>query len=208
MAGLRIAKRANRVAYRSPRPLLPDRVELGELLNRRGLLGCAVEVGVKRGEFSAELLGSWRGRHLISVDPWSTTDPDDYVDVANVEQAEHDAFLRETTERLAPFSGRSTIWRQTGDEAAERIPHHSLDLVYLDARHDRESVARDLDAWTDKVRPGGVIAGHDYLDGVLPEGDFGVRSAVDEHFARRGWRVASTFADPPWSSWYVLVPQG
>jgi hypothetical protein len=203
----RRAVRSTRVTHRLKTAIMPIREELPYLLNRRGLLGCGVEVGVKRGEFSELLLSRWQGRHLISVDPWAEAPPEDYVDVANVHQAEHDAFYDETLTRLRGFGERSSVWRQTGEEAARAIPHHCRDFVYLDARHDRESVREDLVTWTPKVRPGGVIAGHDYVDGHHEEGDFGVRSAVDEHFGNLGWRVRATFADAPWLSWWVAVPR-
>jgi len=203
---LREVKRINRATYLSPRPLLPDRFELAVLLNRRRLLGCGVEVGVQQGEFSRVLLETWQGRHLISVDPWRAAPPQEYRDVANLTQVEHDELFRQATQRLAPLAARSTIWRMTGSEAAGRLPHHSLDFVYLDARHDRGSVMRDLGDWFDRVRPGGVLAGHDYLDGSFPEGEFGVRSAVHAFFALRRLRVGVTFADPPWPSWFVLLP--
>jgi hypothetical protein len=197
----RAAVRAFRITQLLPAPVLPVREELPHLLNRRGLLGCAVEVGVKEGEFSELLLRSWRGRHLISVDPWRAA-PDDYRDVANVPQAEHDAYHRQTQARLAQFGERSTVWRMTGAEAAARVPHHSLDFAYLDARHDRESVLADLADWFDKVRPGGIVAGHDYVDGELAEGRFGVKRAVDGFFGPRRLRVHVT-GEETFPSWIV-----
>ena len=201
------AVHALQATYRTSRPVVPARIDLPLLFNRRGLLGCGAEIGVKTGHYSEWLLDHWEGRHLISVDPWLADDPDAYVDVANVEQPEHDRFHEETQARLARFGDRSSIWRMTSAEAAPRIPHHSLDFVYIDARHDYASVLEDLDVWFDRVRPGGVLAGHDYVDGMFPEGDFGVRSAVDEFFGRRGLRVGATFLDPPWISWYVVLPR-
>jgi hypothetical protein len=96
----------------------------------------------------------------------------------------------------------------TSVEAAAQIPPASLDFAYLDGRHDYESVKEDLEAWYDKVRPGGILAGHDYLDGVLPEGVFGVKSAVDEFFAAKRLPVRTTYVDTPWISWYVEIPAG
>jgi hypothetical protein len=197
-----------RATYRLPRvTTLPIREELGFLLNNRGLIGCGVEVGVRDGWFSEMLLKRWRGRHLISVDPWRTFGTDEYKDLSNVEQARHDELYAETCDRLRQFGERSSIWRMTGSEAAERIPHHSLDLVYLDARHDYESVLSDLHEWHDRVRPGGILAGHDYVDGDFVDGLFGVESAVKEFFGARGVRVRATFADPPWFSWWVQTPR-
>jgi hypothetical protein len=206
-AAARRAVALARLTYRSRHAVLPLRTELPFLLNRQGLTGCGVEVGVKRGEFSELLLDGWRGAHLVSVDPWRAAPGGDYEDVANVEQEEHDRFHAETVARLARFGPRSSIWRETGEAAAARIPHHSLDFVYLDARHDYESVLSDLADWLDKVRPGGIFAGHDYLDGRYPEGEFGVKSAVDEFFAGRGLKVRATVGDGPWRSWWVKLPR-
>ncbi len=201
-----VAMSAIRVTYSTPHPVLPHRSDLPLLLNRRGLVGCGAEVGVKRGEYSEVLLESWNGRHLISIDPWLSAPETDYLDVANVAQETHDRYYEETLNRLARFGERSTVWRMTGSEAADRIPAHCLDFVYLDARHDYVSVTQDLDAWIEKVRPGGILAGHDYLDGTFAEGRFGVKSAVDDFCAARGLPVRATFADPPWRSWHVVIP--
>jgi FkbM family methyltransferase len=196
-----------RATYAASLAFVPGRDELPLLLNARGLFGCGVEVGVKQGEYSAHLLQHWVGRHLISVDPWMTDAAEAYVDIANVPQDEQERFHQETVARLAPFGDRSSIWRTTSIEASARIPRHSLDFVYLDARHDYASVLEDLAAWVDKVRPGGILAGHDYLDGHFPAGVFGVRSAVDEHFARLGLAVHATLLDEPWLTWMVEVPR-
>lgn len=199
---------AARATYRTSRPVLPSRVELPVLLNRRRLTGRGAEIGVKEGEFSEVLLDRWRGRELVSIDPWTAADPGEYVDVANVEQAEHDRYHAAARARLARFGERSTIWRATSAEGARRTGDASLDFAYVDARHDYESVLEDLALWLPKVRPGGILAGHDYVDGDLPDGVFGVRSAVDDFFGARGLRVGATFTDPPWPTWFVLVPAG
>jgi hypothetical protein len=203
---LRPLKRTYRVTYRTPWPYVPDRLDFGVMLNRRGLVGRAVEIGVQEGKFSETLLDCWTGEHLTSIDPWKVAPTEEYVDVSNVSQEEHDAFYAETQRRLGRFGGRSTIWRMTGEDGAEQIAARSLDLAYIDARHDYAAVLKDLEAWIGKVRPGGVLAGHDYLDGMVEGSDFGVKSAVREFFGRRGIRVNATFADPPYLTWFVVMP--
>jgi FkbM family methyltransferase len=195
-----------RRTYASTLAFIPGREELPFLLNERRLFGCGVKVGVKEGEFSEHILREWWGAHLISVDPRSADAPENYVDIANVPQEPHEAFYRKTVQRLAQFGTRSSIWRTTSAEAAARIPHHSLDFVYLDARHDFASVMEDLHAWFDKVRPRGIIAGHGYLDGHFAAGVFGVKSAVDKFFGERDIPVYCTLLDEPWVSWMVQVP--
>ena len=39
----------------------------------------------------------------------------------------------------------------------------SIDFVFIDGEHDYESVKKDIKDWLPKVKKGGVIAGHDYV---------------------------------------------
>lgn len=74
--------------------------------------------------------------------------------------------------------------------AAGFFPFNSIDLVFLDASHDEESLTNDLKVWYPLVKPGGTIAGHDYVGGWP-----GVVAAVNNFFApkfglpefRSGW---------------------
>lgn len=184
---------------------LAHRADLPTVLAARGYTGSGVEVGVQRGRYSATILGRSRLSTLILVDPWREDDRAGYRDVANVAQAEQEAALVEARHTLAPFGERAAFWRMSSVEAAARVPDASLDFVYLDARHDYDSVIEDLGAWFPKLRPGGIIAGHDYVDGDLPEGTFGVRSAVDAFFRVRGMDIYSTLSEPAWPTW-IAVP--
>ena len=40
----------------------------------------------------------------------------------------------------------------------------SLDFVFIDAGHDYTSVKKDIDAWLPKVKDGGIISGHDFMN--------------------------------------------
>jgi hypothetical protein len=207
----RVYNRRHRFTYKRTITRVPARDELPALLNARGLLGRGAEIGVKLGAYSDELLSNWRGEELVSVDPWLSADPNEYVDRSNVSQDEFDCYYEETRNRLARHGSRSSIWRMTSVEAAAKVPDHSFDFVYIDARHDYESVKEDLGAWSAKVRPGGILAGHDYVDGDLPQGEFYVKSAVDEFFGARGISVHSTegpSAVEMFPTWVVEVPEG
>ena len=59
--------------------------------------------------------------------------------------------------------------------AAKRF-YTPRDMIFLDASHAYEDVRADILAWRTKVRPGGILCGHDY--GTWP----GVQQAVDECF--------------------------
>jgi hypothetical protein len=206
---VRVYNMRHRVSYATRLDRVPDRDELPAILNRRGLVGTGVEIGVKLGKYSDYLLSNWKGAKLISIDPWLEAEPEEYIDRANVPQDQHEQFYKRTRELLAQYGPRSEIWRLGSVEGAAKVPDRSVDFVYIDARHDYDSVKEDLEAWFPKVRPSGVIAGHDYADGEFPQGIFGVKRAVDEFFAARGIPVHSTDGRPPaemFATWIVEVP--
>lgn len=197
-----------RRTYGSDRPRVPSREELPALLNRRGLLGAGAEIGVKSGRYSDLVLRAWNGRKLLSIDPWQEVDPSEYRDTANVAQELHEQHMAQALARLEQHGERSEVWRLTSAVAATRVADVSLDFVYIDARHDYDSVREDIGLWLPKVRPGGVIAGHDYVDGVFAQGEFGVKRAVDEIFGELGLPVLATGGEPPrFPSWIVILPE-
>lgn len=201
-----LVETVRRRTFRWSLTLVRERGELPHVLNERRLFGCAAEIGVWRGYFSHRLLGKWKGAHLLSIDPWTAAPQNEYVDLANVTQAEHDRNYEATRAKLARYGSRSSVWRMSSARAAANVPPHSLDFVYIDARHDFDSVKEDLALWYGRVRPGGILAGHDYLDGELPGGRFGVKRAVDEFCQEHDLRLHVT-DEGPLSSWVVEMPE-
>ena len=51
----------------------------------------------------------------------------------------------------------------TSTEAAKKMENQSLDFAYIDARHDYCGVKDDLEAYWPLIKPGGIMAGHDYV---------------------------------------------
>jgi hypothetical protein len=194
-----------RLAYPLHVPIIINRNELPFILNKRGLLGEGVEVGVQHGYFSELILRDWRGRVLYSVDAWKAFPQEEYRDVSNVSQSEQDRICNQVRSRLAPFGARSKIIRQLSTEAAREFKDGQLDFAYLDAMHSYEGVAEDLLVWRPKVRPGGILAGHDYLNGELEGTLFGVKRAVDEFAASRGYRVKVSRGEPDFKSWFIFL---
>jgi hypothetical protein len=196
-----------RPLYRRTIAMVPNREELPFVLNARGLRGVGAEIGVARGDFSEHILSHWHGAKLISIDPWIELPPDEYVDVCNIPQSSMQESYERTVGRLARFGDRSAVWRATGSEAAKRLAPESLDFVYIDARHTYEAVLEDLADWFPLVRPGAIVAGHDYNDGHFAQGIHGVRSAVDEFFGQRRISVSHTYTDVPSISWLARKPR-
>ena len=79
------------------------------------------------------------------------------------------------------------LWVTWSTLAATRLPDESVDFLFVDGSHDYHSVREDLAAWLPKMKPTGIMAGHDY------ERD-GVQRAIHETFEEveqvgNCWRV-------------------
>ena len=72
------------------------------------------------------------------------------------------------------------VVRCDGVRAASLFLHESLDFVFIDSDHSEPGMVEHLRVWTPKVKPGGILAGHDYSEVDWP----GVVRAVDAHFGR------------------------
>lgn len=83
-------------------------------------------------------------------------------------------------------------------EWAENFADDSVDFVFIDADHSEAGMRADLAAWAPKIKPGGILAGHDYSAADWP----GVVRAVDEFVKLRGL----TLTRPGRSIWELRIP--
>jgi len=80
----------------------------------------------------------------------------------HIKQAGHD------TARVVRCQGRS-------QEIGLYWPVSSVDMVFVDGAHGRQAVVDDLNAWIKTLKPGGILACHDYDKPICPH----VKPAVD-----------------------------
>lgn len=192
-----------RLSYSFNLSYIRTRTELPLILNKRGLTGTGVEVGVWKGQFSEYILDKWKGKRLYSIDPWKNFSREEYMDVMNIKQEEFDKIYFGVQQLLSRFGKRSEILRTTSIEAASSFEDRSLDFVYLDARHHYEGVKEDIEVWYPKVRTQGVLCGHDYLDTSIGNTEFGVKRAVDDFAFVNNCNVLVTHKDQ-FPSWFIL----
>ena len=136
-------------------------------------------------------VGSWKGRstsfagpvcnandtRLVCVDHWSGSRDvlaDRYASALAVEDVE--ATFRANMSMLGIVV---EVIAASSVVAAARFSPGSVDRVFLDASHDHDSVAEDLRVWSERLKPDGLLAGHDYAD-KHPE----VRAAIESAVAR------------------------
>lgn len=154
------------------------------------------EVGVLKGELSEQILSGWSG-HLYLVDAWRHIDG--LIDITNPDHNGHLDHMAHAFMAVYKYGDRATMIREKSWEAAKLFQDESLDFVYIDAGHDKQSVLRDLEAWYPKIRSGGLFIGDDYFDAHFHFKDVAdsetiieVKTAVDEFGRKIGQEVYSS----------------
>lgn len=135
-----------------PHLLTPPRRDEGRLALARVLADLGVktgaEVGVRVGRSAIVWLDSVPGLHLTCIDPWMGD--------------RHD---RNYTAAIANLAGRNvTIMRELSEDALPKLADDSLDFLHIDGAHDFDHAALDIIFGSRKVKSGGIIAVHDYLE--------------------------------------------
>jgi len=177
-----------------------ERNGLGAWLNERGLLGAGVEVGCANGQFTAIVAEVWDGRELAMVDPWKKQDSSVYREITN-EITDFDSWKSQCLE-LAKKDRRIRLIQKLSVDGADHFAPQSLDWVYLDGNHSYLDFSQDLNCWWPKIRPGGILGGHDCLNKLDEGWHCEVKSALDDWCDSLGLEYHVT----PCTSFWIIKP--
>jgi SAM-dependent methyltransferase len=152
-----------------------------------------VEVGVAAGEYSEILCEANPKMKLYGVDPWLP-----YAGYRDYTRTSTFATLYADAKRRLEGRPNYEFIKEFSMDALRRFDDNTLDFVYIDANHQDPYVGQDIAAWHKKVRPGGILAGHDY---ARPKGKDGslihnVKGAVQSYAADNNikpWFVLGSF---------------
>lgn len=126
-----------------------SRLELAKYFATLGFTTGA-EIGVATGYYSEYLFKSIPNLKLYCIDPYTDKSP------------RRDGHFETMVKKLKPYN--YTLLKMTSAEALSFIENESLDFVYIDGNHKFKYVLQDIEGWSQKVRTGGIVSGHDYYD--------------------------------------------
>jgi len=190
---------ASKVNWWAWQPGLLYREQLGTFLNSLWLVGEGAEIGVWRAFFSETILSRWHGKKLYLIDPY--TEYNSYTHNMSWDNTAHKknyAIAVESMEKQ--FPGRHEFIIKFSADAANMFKDGQLDFVYIDGNHSYKFVKEDLQLWVPKVKIGGLVSGHDFIN--LEKKGFGVKRAVMEFMAER---QETLYVDrSKWPTWYFI----
>lgn len=156
--------------------LLPNRNALLEHLPKHGKVA---ELGVNKGEFSREIMLVNAPSELHLVDAWGS---DRYH--GGLRRGVESVFAEEIAD------GRVQIHQGYSTDMAAKFAEGFFDWIYIDTDHSYSVTRDELQAYKQKIKPGGLIAGHDYIQGnwgkILR---YGVMEAVHEFCVQEDWEL-------------------
>jgi Methyltransferase domain len=171
--------------FQKSKLIVPPRGDaiLAQIANFTGPV-IGAEIGVHKGILSNYLLTKRPDLTLYMVDCWKQFDSDTYRATKDAcaffSQGMQDQFMLQAVNNTREHreAGRAIVVRKDSEEASLHFADNSLDFVFIDAEHSYEACKRDIQTWCPKVRPGGIVSGHDYKNTDYPS--FSVEKAVHE----------------------------
>ena len=137
-----------------------NRVHRWEPFMRKYNVNVICEIGVREG-WNFGLLTDHGPKEAVAVDSWI----DDGVLARNdgcytqaVLDAQYETFKEKVKDK--PFVN---IIRALSTEAVKQVEDDHFDFIYIDADHTTEGCYKDIVDWYPKVKKGGILCGHDYI---------------------------------------------
>ncbi len=117
------------------------------------------EIGVWKGDHARFLQEELDINKMYLIDPYDAYE--DYEEEKSEAERMRDA-EKEAHKKLGEYNNNNNKWiKDYSDVAFGQIPD-KLDYVYIDGNHKYKYVKRDVEKYYEMVKPGGVIAGHDF----------------------------------------------
>lgn len=164
-------------------------ITLAKFVNEKGWTKGA-ELGIHDGVNYKYLVQNCPNLHLIGVDLYEAqpenSGPEKWTPGENGHKWDHNQYYQNMVNFSSKYPNRTKIIKDYTTEAAKAVDDYSLDFVFIDADHGYEGCLRDIKAWDSKVRPGGIVFGHDIH---FPT----VKQAVTEYYGENSWNTEDDF---------------
>lgn len=162
--------------------------------------GEGAEIGVERGYFSEVICKQSPGVKLHCIDAWES-----YAEYRDHErQNKLNMFYRRAKWRLRNFNCH--FIKKFSSEAVKEFKDGQLDFVYIDANHSYKYTTEDINLWSKKVKKGGIVAGHDFIDRPERGETYKVKEAVLDYVKEHNIETLTIYTNANSPSWMFINP--
>ncbi|WP_242087566.1 class I SAM-dependent methyltransferase [Aestuariivivens sediminis] len=155
---------------------LPDRLALLNVMPKHAVVA---ELGVDMGEFSEAILEYNDPKKLHLIDAWPSS---------RYHKGKRDMVVQKFNEAIE--SGQVQLHEGYSTDLVVDFPDHYFDWIYVDTDHSYKTTLTELELYHIKVKPGGYIAGHDFILGNwISLLRYGVIDAVYEFCIKYNWEM-------------------
>lgn len=129
------------------------------LINNTPEGGTFVEIGAWLGRSSTYLVDNSENLDIIIIDSWLGSPNELETNHKLATQVDiYEIFKHNMGDR------KYKSIRGLSNEVFTQFADNSIDTLFLDATHTFEAVIEDITNWLPKIKPGGFIAGDDYME--------------------------------------------
>jgi hypothetical protein len=167
--------------------VLANRYELLDLMPKNATVA---ELGVDKGGFSEEILKRTQARKLHLVDVWNS-------------ERYHQGLKNEVQIKFEKEIESAQIELNLGlsTDVCSQFQDDYFDWIYIDTEHSYHVTKAELESYAPKMKKGGIIAGHDYINGIWTTMTrYGVIEAVSEFCVKNEWElifITMDYTEPP-----------
>ena len=134
-----------------------------------------IEAGVWKGKsisyLAVEIINAKKNITIDAIDNFPINLPGD--------ETAYQEFLN----NIEPVKDKITLIKKDSVEAAKDYEDESVDFIFFDSEHSQEHATHEIKSWYPKIKKGGFLGGHDYVN--LYPNKKGVGFAVTNIFRHR-----------------------
>ena len=135
--------------------------DLCEFIKQDITLNNIIEIGSFQGESTTIFSENFKDSKIFAVDIWNNNYDDTEVLINSINPADVENNFDIITKN---YTNIIKI-KMSSESFSNIVADNSIDFVYIDGDHTYKGVTNDIIKWRSKIKPGGYIGGHDYVEG-------------------------------------------